>query len=598
MKNNKYLRSAFLTVVYLLVIGLTYLLFGMQNVALSIVAILSISKLSKDDFTISPKSELIKLMSGFLIITVMAEIASINVYLSIFINLITIFFIGALNLCTLDKGYYNTFILVYVYMLVFKTSINGFPIRLLGVVFCVGFIIFTKLYVFKTSYKDIKLNLLKDIINIMIKKIEDIKTDGNIKDLNEKLDNKIVHLNNLINNTRARENSLTQKDKCIMDFITVIEKINMMLQKINYDKKVCISVDKFMGNVNEVLEVLSKYLNKKLSIEECIHELNDINTELNDSDIYDKKILSGIVQFIKITIDKYIFITDSKRTSFKMAFFDIFNFEKIKNRVSNFHKEKNESFYFNLRMTLAITITYFLGTILDNGSTICLVLSAFAVIQVDSKNTLFKSLMKIKGTIVGSLLYVVLYKYLEVKEGRILIIVLAIYLLTLMKDYDKMMTFSTIISIGISELNDPSISVIYNKIFYIVIGVLLGLLSTVIIKPYKFSNEFKKVLEKIRRNDELLFNLLKEEDLKESKEIRNIMLDNTLMIDYLNTITKGSRKYKIFKLCHTRISVNEAFLFRLNRLKNIDKDDYFKNILYKEIEEDIYKIAKLKVEEI
>ncbi|MGL5867472.1 hypothetical protein, partial [Clostridium chrysemydis] len=102
MKNNKYLRSAFLTIVYILVIGLTYLLFGMQNVALSIVAILSISKLSKDDFTISPKSELIKLMSGFLIITVMAEIASINVYLSIFINLITIFFIGALNLCTLD----------------------------------------------------------------------------------------------------------------------------------------------------------------------------------------------------------------------------------------------------------------------------------------------------------------------------------------------------------------------------------------------------------------------------------------------------------------------------------------------------------------
>ncbi|MDU1854722.1 MAG: hypothetical protein E6789_04390, partial [Clostridium baratii] len=81
--------------------------------------------------------------------------------------------------------------------------------------------------------------------------------------------------------------------------------------------------------------------------------------------------------------------------------------------------------------------------------------------------------------------------------------------------------------------------------------------------------------------------------------LRELMLQNKLMINYLNNIKEDKKQYnksyEEFKRYHNRISVNAGFLYKLFLLKEkVDLDNYLKRNLIKEIKEDIDNIFKLK----
>ncbi|MFR9239330.1 MAG: FUSC family protein [Clostridium baratii] len=585
-----------LTLVSLLIFASVYVLFGKENIVLAFAVIIAIMNLAKKDFTIKPKYEFIKLLVGFISLSVCAQLVNSNIYLGIVLNIVFLYIIGALYLDDLDNRYYYVFTNLYLYTLLFSVGYNQFPLRLAGIVFCVIIIMILKLYVIKVNYKNNKINLLTEIIDIIDLKIENILDIDYKNELDNKLEKLINSLDNILNNSRDSKGNFMYEDKYIFDLLTMLEKINMEI-----DKSKCKN-NKYLLNLNKnLLDIIKDFIKNKISIDEAIGLLQTEKDKiLNNENKYRLNIC--LIELIIMSITGYSKKAREKENIVN-AVNQIISPSRIINKIIYSYREKEETFYFNIRMILAITIPFAVGRLFNIEYYYWIVLSSFVVIQANLKDTISKSFKRLKGTAIGAGVSIIIFQYISNMNIKIALMIVAIFCMTLFKSYDKLMIFTTICTLGAKDILNPNILVMLDRLLFVFIGVLIAILITYIIRPYKFSNECNKKLLKIKDNDKKIFSIIK--NGVEGREnfnynnLRELMLQNKLMINYLNNIIGDKKQYnesyKEFKLYHNRISVNAAFLYKLFLLKEkVDLDNYLKKELISEIKEDIDNIFKLK----
>ncbi|MBS6041146.1 MAG: FUSC family protein [Clostridium baratii] len=585
-----------LTLVSLLIFASVYVLFGKENIVLAFAVIIAIMNLAKKDFTIKPKYEFIKLLVGFISLSVCAQLVNSNIYLGIVLNIVFLYIIGALYLDDLDNRYYYVFTNLYLYTLLFSVGYNQFPLRLAGIVFCVIIIMILKLYVIKVNYKNKKINLLTEIIDIIDLKIENILDIDYKNELDNKLKKLINSLDNILNNSKDSKGNFMDEDKYIFDLLTMLEKINMEIDKSKYKN------NKYLLNLNKnLLDIIKDFITNKTSIDEAIGLLQTEKGKiLNNDNKYRLNIC--LIELIIISITGY-----SKKAREKenivSAVKQIISPSKIINKIIYSYREKEETFYFNIRMILAITIPFAVGRLFNIEYYYWIVLSSFVVIQANLKDTISKSFKRLKGTAIGAGISIIIFQYISNMNIKIALMIVAVFCMTLFKSYDKLMIFTTICTLGAKDILNPNISVMLDRLLFVFSGVLIAVLITYIIRPYKFSNECNKKLLKIKDNDKKIFSIIKngveERENFNHSNFRELMLQNKLMIGYLNNIIgdkkQYNKSYKEFKMYHNRISVNAAFLYKLFLLKEkTDLDDYLKKELINEIKEDINNIFKIK----
>lgn len=585
-----------LTLVSLLIFASVYVLFGKENIVLAFAVIIAIMNLAKKDFTIKPKYEFIKLLVGFISLSVCAQLVNSNIYLGIVLNIVFLYIIGALYLDDLDNRYYYVFTNLYLYTLLFSVGYNQFPLRLAGIVFCVIIIMILKLYVIKVNYKNNKINLLTEIIDIIDLKIENILDIDYKNELDNKLEKLINSLDNILNNSRDSKGNFMYEDKYIFDLLTMLEKINMEI-----DKSKCKN-NKYLLNLNKnLLDIMKDFIKNKISIDEAIGLLQTEKDKiLNNENKYRLNIC--LIELIIMSITGYSKKAREKENIVN-AVNQIISPSRIINKIIYSYREKEETFYFNIRMILAITIPFAVGRLFNIEYYYWIVLSSFVVIQANLKDTISKSFKRLKGTAIGAGVSIIIFQYISNMNIKIALMIVAIFCMTLFKSYDKLMIFTTICTLGAKDILNPNILVMLDRLLFVFIGVLIAILITYIIRPYKFSNECNKKLLKIKDNDKKIFSIIKngveERENFNHSNFRELMLQNKLMIGYLNNIIgdkkQYNKSYKEFKMYHNRISVNAAFLYKLFLLKEkIDLDDYLKKELINEIKEDINNIFKIK----
>ena len=585
-----------LTLVSLLIFSLVDILFGKENTVLALAVIIAIMNLAKKDFTIKPKYEFIKLLIGFTSLSVCAQLVNLNIYLGIVLNVIVLYIIGALYLDDLDNRYYYVFTNLYLYTLLFSVGYNQFPLRIVGVVFCVVIIMILKLYVIKVNYKSKKINLLIEIIDSINLKIENLLDENHKSKLDSKIESLINGLDTILNNSKDSKGNFIYEDKYIFDLLTMLEKINMEIDSSDYiDNKYLLNSNK------DLLYIIKEFITNKRGIDETVDLLEKEKSKVLKND-NKYKLNACLIELIIISITGY-----SKKAREKESMLSaiklIISPKRIINKIIYSYKEKEETFYFNIRMVLAVTIPLAVGKLFNIEYYYWIVLSSFVVIQANLKDTILKSFKRLKGTVVGAGLSIIIFQYISNMNIKIALIIVAIFCMTLFKSYDKLMIFTTICTLGIKEIAHPNMIVMLYRLLFVFIGVLIAILITYIIRPYKFSNECNKKLLKIKDNDKRIFSIIKngvegEEDLNYNN-LRELMLQNKLMINYLNNIIgdkkQYNKSYEEFKIYHNRISVNAGFLYKLFLLKEkVDLDNYLKKNLIKEIKEDIDNIFKLK----
>ncbi|MGL4572611.1 MAG: FUSC family protein [Clostridium sp.] len=595
MMKKQLITATSLTLVSTLILAAVYSLFGKENIVLALAVIIAIMNLAKKDFTIKPKNEFIKLLVGFISLAVFSELANINIYFGIILNAIFLFTIGALYLDDLDNGYYYAFTNLYLYTLVFSVDTKQFPIRLLGVIFCAVLIMVLKLYVIKVNFKNKKVNLLVEMIDITNSKIENLSENKNKVELNIKLEKLSNTLENLLNNSTDSNGNFIYQSKYLFDVLIMIEKINLEIDKgLNYKKN-----EELLNSIERSLAILKLFITGELNIDGAISKLDEEKNSSSKCNCNGEKLNICLIESMIISIRGYSACGKEQKSLFEEIKITLAP-KKIVEKIVNSFKEREEIFYFNIRMVLAVTITYGVGRVLNLEYYYWMVFSAFVVIQVNLRDTLLKGFKRLKGTIIGAGMSVIIFQYVDNMNIKIALIIIAVFCATLFKSYDKLMIFTTICTLGVKDIMSPSLSIIGDRLIFVFVGITISIILTYIIKPYKFSDEYNKKLIKIKENDRKIFNFIREKvagcNNVGYNNIREIMLQNTLMINYLNTISDNeSAIYIEFKMYHNRISVNSAFLYKLVILKEkVDLDNYLKKGLLCDIEKDIGLIFNLK----
>lgn len=105
-------------------------------------------------------------------------------------------------------------------------------------------------------------------------------------------------------------------------------------------------------------------------------------------------------------------------------------------------------------MILAIPIPFAVGRLFNIEYYYWIVLSSFVVIQANLKDTISKSFKRLKGTAIGAGISIIIFQYVSNMNIQIVLMIVAIFCMTLFKSYDKLMIFTTICTLGAKDINN------------------------------------------------------------------------------------------------------------------------------------------------
>ncbi|MGL4991973.1 MAG: FUSC family protein, partial [Sarcina sp.] len=123
----------------------------------------------------------------------------------------------------------------------------------------------------------------------------------------------------------------------------------------------------------------------------------------------------------------------------------------------------------------------------------------FSLIQPYSEMIKIRAKERIKGTMIGVLIIVVLFTVVENNALRGIIILLAGYLNSYAKDYKNAMIIVTVSAVASVSILDSVISFGIQRIIFVVLGAVLSIIGNKYIMPYKIEDGNKEIEENYRK---------------------------------------------------------------------------------------------------
>ncbi|MEG2848584.1 MAG: FUSC family protein, partial [Bacilli bacterium] len=181
---------------------------------------------------------------------------------------------------------------------------------------------------------------------------------------------------------------------------------------------------------------------------------------------------------------------------------------------------------------------------------------------------------RIIGTIIGLILFEILFSIVKDPSGRTMIILIVGYTSNYQTVYKNQMICNTISALGAAAMTANMGTVSINRIIFVLIGTGLAILANNLILPYKMSDITKKEVNKIiKLNEEILTKLynLGRSNLILDDEVKEMLIVNELAIKKVdaNNATLLSKNIDDF-LYNQRIFSNEL-RFLINNVKQLKK---------------------------
>lgn len=131
---KKIAKAMALFLVILLFIGLFGFLFGSDNVTLGVSTVLAVLIYLSRDLTANPVKNTIKLILFNVIMGLTAYLSSLNLFLAIPINFISLFTIAAALSYTISSPISTPFSMQYIFLIVYPVSLSALPLRLAALI--------------------------------------------------------------------------------------------------------------------------------------------------------------------------------------------------------------------------------------------------------------------------------------------------------------------------------------------------------------------------------------------------------------------------------------------------------------------------------
>lgn len=550
-------------------------IFGDENTLVGVVGVTAALSLLGTDYTINPIKNTLYFVAVEVGIGIFSYIASTNSLLGLIITFIVIFFVLYEFTYNTKKPTYIAFTLAYLFMLYTPISINELPNRLLAFAVCGLSIMALQMLINKNKLQKQSKSIIKssiESINEEISLVINNKKSDEIINLNTKIYNNVKNLSTDVYKRIDKNIELPIKIIQVLFISEFLESINLTLRKINDDKSSNSVYNKVLNEILDKLKNINDFIDEKITIDEIIKNLENFSyKEKNiDSNYY---LIFELQEAINLLVKD---LKNTKENSIKQIYKNYFvtnMMDRLNNLKLNINKESLK-FTFALRGAIVTSIAVFIVSAFNIEHGKWLIFSISAIVQPYLESSKTKGKERILGTIIGLIIFEIVFSIITNTSGRAIIILLVGYISNYQSKYKYQMICTTISALGAASIGTDITDLSIQRITFVILGTIIALYANKVILPYKMSiitkNDIKKSIEFNEKIVTKLYNLGLS-NVKLDNEIKELLVVNELINKKINTnnLTLLSSDINEF-LYNQRIFMNDI-RFLTNNFREYNK---------------------------
>ncbi len=574
MISKKLLKIMSLLIILILFYTLFILTFGNENSVVAIFIILLSVMILKRDLSCKPLKNLLIITIINLILAIGAFISFYLPFLGFFIIFLIVFSITYVVTHNLENPIYYPFILGFLLLLSKPITIDYLDIRLISLVVGSLFVICLNILVnknkFSKSIKNSLITILKDIGNIVDYKI------GNKQIDETEIDKNITLIRAQIDTNLKEEQFSKPIYTAILNITTSLEQIEILLIEENFTKEELIKLKSLITkltinieNIKKIKEILNNFIKENLNFKPLLlYIIKIISYELGNPNTTQYNVTKIPYRFKLLSILKEDFTVNSIK------------------------------FTFALKLAISISIIEFIGFYFNIPNISWIEYTILAILQPCLDNTFKKARLRIKGTVMGIIIFVILDNLFLLKTALfyfnfaptliILICVLGFaYIFTTIHKYDRQIIFITIVSLLLAESSTTINATLIERLIYIIIGCSISLFMNYKIFPKTIKQQNIHLLQRYHN-----FNKIEIKNIKLALLNKLNFTENTILVLKSNIIQESitqnngdNRDNKIAELLKMETIINSisSLLINLVQSKSISKKtkklaiDYIEN---------------------
>lgn len=185
------------------------------------------------------------------------------------------------------------------------------------------------------------------------------------------------------------------------------------------------------------------------------------------------------------------------------------NYDTIQKSLSNINIT-SDRFIISIKMALGVSIAMLIGTLLDLKRTMWIAISVMSLTQIDFEQTKIRFKNRILSTVIGSIVFVVLFQLLIPDKYVFIVSLILSYIYSFLVDYKYQVILITVSSLSSALAIFDTSTAIGLRIGLIIIGCILGYLINKINFKKLFQTNFKDLLQqKLKKLKSIKNNKLK-----------------------------------------------------------------------------------------
>lgn len=553
-------------IIVALILFFSYLfVFGVSEVIIApFLTILFINK-SKEEFNLK---KLLNIFFMVLLISIFSFIANLNIILCVIVNFLVPSLIVYLYTDSFKPSGYFIYVMAFVFLELMEIPFSGLPKRFAALAF--GMVVVTvALYINslkqkqKNSYGLAQQGLLN--LSIQLKKISQ---NENYKSDNDELNRIISGINELIYKSRNYRYLVDDFGSNNYYFLLVFQKFQYVIKKINKSFKDLKEHDiLYLNDLSELLYKVSKESNQEDN--QCL------------IDILDKFIEEEYFTYQKIVYDIVYIISILKIALSEMA---TSNFEEVKEnwripkKVHKLHglkyhlKLERFQLRFALRLSFVLTISFFISRFTGLDHSYWIPMNAFFMVAPFYEDSTQMIKNRTLGTIVGSMLTLLLLNIIHTPNVHIVIVVImTICMYSVKPSTWIMVSYSTCYGLSLTTISMDRDQAIMLRLLYIVIAAFLSFIANKYILPNRGNYEFMLNVKKLIAIDrEMVLLLRKALEIKEKVDqsyFKELLLNSNKIIADIRKYKKQNESEETFY--NNLIEINKQLIYEIQQISYI-----------------------------
>ncbi|MDU1540669.1 MAG: FUSC family protein [Paeniclostridium sordellii] len=534
--------------------------------------------LMENDYTANPIRNTLRFILIELFIGLSAFISSFSAPLTLIFTFIVVFFIVYIFTFDTSKPIYMPFIFCYLFMLYMPVKQIDMPNRIEALILSGILIMLVQMLVNKNKFWNKSkssicknIDLLIDEINILLEK----KDMNLLKESSKNLNKQLQALSQSLYSRKEKTFLISDKSKLYLCIVQTLEGTNIILEKSIEDIDNLGKYDDVLVKLKLQFNNILKFMNEEKSTKELKNQLNEFIYE--GDDIHYSHYISYELRQNMTLLRDILDNLENGGLSYSDKKYGIN--EKIKERevIKRRFNRNSLRFTFAFRIALLVSLGAFVVDYFDlyKGKWMVFTLSSVVQPYIESSET--KMIDRIKGSLIGILIFELLFHLVPSMEVKMLIAFTCGYIGFYFKDYSKKMIFMTVFALSMGATNNDFNILSFDRLKFILIGCVIAFVANRIIFPYKIKDVTKNLVKKSVELNNSLATILENLNINnlDSHNLRETILTNRLTNDKININNNTILSDSIGNFLNSeRIVMSNLRVFKSsiknNRIKNLD----------------------------